>query len=85
LERAIRDYTTAKAKRSAAIREFDEKLEVAIGYMRRFEALVENILSPNPAAMAQWTVARSINPVATRTRIAKTPDAIDPVSPARAA
>jgi hypothetical protein len=68
LERAIRDYSDRKAKRAAAIREFDAKLEVAMGYMRRFEALVENILSNNTSVMAQWTVARTINRVAVRRR-----------------
>lgn len=85
LERAIHDYATGKAKRAAAIREFDEKLEVAMGYMRRFDALVENILSNNSAVMAQWTVARSINRVAARRRSSKPPDTIEPASPARTA
>jgi len=74
LERAILDYTGGKAKRSAAIREFDKNLEAAMGYMRRFEALVANSLADNPAAMAEWTVARRINRIAVRRREIKSPE-----------
>ena len=77
LERAIRDYTAGKAKRTAAIRDFDEKLEVATGHMRRFEALVENLLANNSAVMAEWRVARTISPVTHRKRTGKTPDATE--------
>jgi hypothetical protein len=80
LERAILGYTGGKAKRSASIREFDKKLEVAMGYMRRFEALVANTLADNPSAMAEWTVARSINRVAVRKRNVKPPAPAEPVS-----
>jgi len=53
LERAIRNSSAGKAKRAAAIREFDEKVEVAMEDMRRFEALVENLLAKNRSVMAE--------------------------------
>jgi hypothetical protein len=81
LDRAILDYTGWKAKRSAAIREFDEKLETAMGYMRRFEALVANTQADNPAVNAEWTVARTIPRVAVRKRQAKPPEPVVPVAP----
>jgi hypothetical protein len=80
LERAILAYTGGKAKRSAAIQEFDKKLEAAMGYMHRFEALVANTLADNSSAMAEWTVARSINRVAVRKRNVKPPAPPEPVA-----
>jgi hypothetical protein len=81
LEQALRDYSDGKAKRAAAVRELDEKLEVAMGYMRRFEALVGNYLADNSAVMAKWTVARSINRITTRKRSGKTTDVATPEQP----
>lgn len=85
LERAIRECSAGKAKRAAAIREFDEKLEVAMGYMRRFEALVENFLANNSAVMAEWTVARSINRITVRKRHGKEVAPADTAAPPIAA
>jgi hypothetical protein len=85
LERAIRDYSAAKAKRAAAIREFEEKLEVAMGYMRRFEALVENILAKNSSVMAEWRVARTIGRVPVRKRAGKPAAPANPPAPPIAA
>jgi len=86
LERTLLNYVAAKAKRSAAIREFEEKLEVAMTYMRRFEALVANTLADNPATMAEWTVARKINRSRIRKRIAGLPPNVaEPVVQPKAA
>lgn len=85
LERSILDYSAGKAKQAAAIREFNEKLESALGIMRRFEALVENFLSGNSAAMAAWTVARTVNRVMPRKRAQKPANVIEPTPPVKAA
>ena len=73
LESAIRDHSAAKAKRSASIQKFDEKLEAAMALMRRFEALVENILANNTSVMTEWKAARTIGRVTTRKRAADMP------------
>jgi hypothetical protein len=80
LEGTLLDYFAAKAKRSAAIREFEEELKVAMGIMRRFEALVANVLGDNASAMAEWTVARSITRVAARRRSRKLEEVTQPVA-----
>lgn len=85
LERAVRGYAAAKSRRTAAIREFEEKLAVAMGDMRRFEAIVTNTLAGNPAAIAEWTVARSIHRVGVRKPNNKTPDTSDPAAQTKAA
>ncbi len=78
MEGTLLDYFAAKAKRSAAIRKFEEELEAAMGIMRRFEALVANVLGDNAATMAEWTVARSVTRVAARKRSRKPQDATEP-------
>jgi hypothetical protein len=81
LEHAILDYTAGMARRAAAIREFDKTLEDSMVQLQRFEVLVATFLADNPGAMASWTVARTINQMAVRKRIAKPPD-VNPVAPA---
>jgi hypothetical protein len=75
LERAVLDFGTAKAKRSAAIQGFSEKMDVAMGYLRRLEALVAITLAGNTAAMTEWTAARSITWVTPRKRAVDPPKA----------
>jgi cob(I)alamin adenosyltransferase len=73
LEQAVREYSTGTAKHATAVREFNEKLDVAMGILRRFEALVENILGSDSSVIAAWTVARTVSRVSPRRRPAKTP------------
>ena len=85
LESAIRDHSAAKAKRSAAIRTFDEKVEAAMGLMRRFEALVVNILAKDTSVMTEWKAARTIGRVTTRKRAVKAEEPPTPAVPPVAA
>jgi hypothetical protein len=85
LEGALLDDFAAKAKRSAAIPDVDEKPEAALGYMRRFEALVANTLTYDTATMAEWTVARNVNRVAVLRGNRKPPDLTEPAAPPTAA
>jgi hypothetical protein len=75
LEAAVLAYSAARAKRSAAIREFDEKLDTAMECTRRFEAIVVNTFDPNGAAMAQWTNVRTVSKVPPRKRAEAAPKA----------
>jgi hypothetical protein len=75
LDRAVLAFGTAKAKRSAAIQAFSEKMDVAMGYLRRLEALVAITLDGNTAAMTEWTAARSISRVTSRKRAVDPPKA----------
>jgi hypothetical protein len=75
LEHSLLEYSAGKAKRSAAVRELEEKLEVAMGTMRRFETLVANTLEDNHAAMTEWTAARSVGKVPARKRVVEPPKA----------
>ena len=75
LELAVLAYAAAKTKRSAAIRVFHEKLDVARECLRRFEAIVANTLVHNPAAMTEWTMARTISKVPARKRAVDPPKA----------
>jgi len=68
LEIAVLAYAAARAKRSAAIREFNLKMEAAIECLRRLDALVVNTLADNSAAMAEWTMARSVSRATPRKR-----------------
>ena len=56
-QEAMREFSAEKAKQAQAILDFGSKLEAAIGYMRRFEAMVENYLAKNSAVMAEWRPA----------------------------
>jgi chromosome segregation ATPase len=73
LERAIREYTSGTTKHAATVQVFNEKLELSMGILRRFEALVENILGSDSSVIAAWTVARTVSRVTPRRRPAKTP------------
>ena len=75
LERAVLAYGTAKAKRSAAIQAFGERMEIAMGHLRRLEALVAITLAGNTSAMAEWTAARSIGRTPTRRKATAEPEA----------
>ena len=85
LEHAVLDYASATAKRSSAIREYVKSLEDAMGYLRRLDILVAKTIADDPAAMASWTVARTVIRVPVRKRIAKPPDVAPVVPPAQAA
>jgi hypothetical protein len=74
LERAVLAYGSARAGRSAAIQEFGEKLEVAMGHLRRLEAVAAITLAGNTKAMAEWTLARTVNRTPRR-RIVEEPKA----------
>ena len=73
LERAVLDYGTAKAKRSAAIQAFSEKMDVAMGLLRRLEALVAITLAGNTQAMTEWSAARTVGKITARKRVVETP------------
>ena len=86
LERAVREYSTGRANHAATVREFNEKLELAMGIMRRFEALVENMLVGDSRVIAAWTVARTVAHVPPRSRRVKTPEvAVEPTPTDKAA
>ncbi len=74
LERATAEYSSAKARRAASIREFAAVEAQAMGYLMRLEAIVEITLADNPTAIASWTVARTIPRLAVRKREVKPPD-----------
>ena len=75
LERSLLDYSAGKARRSAAIQEFEEKLEAAMGTMRRFEALIANTLGDNHGVMTEWGAARTVGKVVVRKRVVEPPKA----------
>src|SRR6266404_3648314 len=60
LETAIRDYSSAKAARSAAIEESGKALEQTMNHLLRFDALVASYLEDNAGAMAAYDVARTV-------------------------
>jgi len=74
LERANADWSTAKARRVASVREFAAVEAQAMGYVMRLEAIVEITLADNPSAIASWTVARTVQRAAVRKREVKPPD-----------
>jgi hypothetical protein len=76
LEHANFDYTTAKANRTSAIREFGATTMQAMGYVQRLDAIIEMTLSDNPTAIASWTVARAVPRVAARKRKVRPPDLV---------
>lgn len=61
LKAAISSQTQARAARKASISLFDKTLEEAWQYFQRFEALVANTMSDNPAVIAAWDVASHMN------------------------
>jgi hypothetical protein len=63
LESAVFAYSAARSKRSAAIREFDEKLNAAMECTRRLEAIVVNTFDQNSAVMAQWLNVRTVSKI----------------------
>jgi hypothetical protein len=73
LERAVLDYGTAKAKRTAAIQAFSEKMDVAMGLLRRLEALVAITLAGNTQAMTEWSAARTVGRITARKRVVEEP------------
>jgi len=75
LDVAVLAYSTARAKRSAAILEFNEKLDAAMECTRRFEAIVANTLQEGSAVMAQWANLRSVSKVPLRKRAEEPPKA----------
>jgi hypothetical protein len=81
LERANFDYTTAKANRASAIREFGSTTMEAMGYLQRLDAIIEMTLSDNPSAIASWTVARAVPRVAARKRKVRPPKSVTPLAP----
>jgi hypothetical protein len=81
LVRANFDYTTAKANRASAIREFGSTTMEALGYLQRLDAIIEMTLSDNPSAIASWTVARAVPRVAARKRRVRPPDPAIPQTP----
>ena len=83
LQRANADYSSAKARRAAAIREFAAVEAQAMGYLLRLEAIVEISLADNPSAIASWSVARAVPKAAVRKREVKPPDPV-PQLPAAA-
>ena len=60
LETAIRDYSSAKAARSAAIEESGKVLEETMHHLLRFDALVASYLEDNAGAMAAYNIARTV-------------------------
>jgi len=75
LEVAVLAYASARAKRSAAIREYKQKMDVAMECLRRFEVLVANTLADNSAAMTEWSMARTVSRFTPRKRAAAEPEA----------
>ena len=75
LEVAVLAHSTARAKRSGAILEFNEKLDAAMECTRRFEAIVANTLEEGSAVMAQWANLRSVSKVPLRKRAEEPPKA----------
>ncbi len=66
MKRVVLDHTAAKETRSAALREWRKTMNETIGVLRRFDALVSNVLAGNPGATASYQVARAIPPARTR-------------------
>ena len=60
LQRAKLELAAAMAQRSASIQAFEAGLDNAMAFLRRLDAVVANTLVANPAAMASWTVARTV-------------------------
>ena len=75
LEVAVLALSAARAKRSAAIREFDEKLNAAMDCTRRFDAIVGNTFDENSAVMAQWTNVRTVSKIPPRKKAEEPPKA----------
>jgi hypothetical protein len=88
-EEAILARARGKALHSTAIREFDVAMKQAMDCLAGMDALVANTLSDNPAAMASWTVARTVVHIGSRKAVPKppappTPVVVVPVPPAPA-
>jgi len=66
LENAVLEYSNAKAEHSTAIQEWNAALTDALGKLRRFGLLVENVLKDNPIALSEYTMARTIPKPASR-------------------
>jgi len=71
LENAMRDYSKAKAARSAAIEESGKALEEAMNTLKGLDALVAAYLHDHPGAMASYAIARSVRRMKARRTAAK--------------
>jgi len=60
LETAIRDYSSAKAARSAAVEGASKVLDATMNQLLRLDALVASYLEDNTGAMAAYSIARSV-------------------------
>jgi len=75
LEHSALVNSAGKAKRSAAIRAFEEKMDAAMGYVRQLDALVVNTFADGSAPKAEWTMARTVGKVPARKRVVDPPKA----------
>ena len=74
LQDAILGHARGKAMYSRAVCGFDEAMKDAMDCLRSMDALVANTLGDNPAAMASWSVARTVTRTPARKRAEKPPD-----------
>jgi hypothetical protein len=60
LEEAVLGHARSKLMRSRAVRDFDETMKEALGYVHSLDTIVANTLSDDPNATASWTATRSV-------------------------
>ncbi len=74
-EKAILDYSTAKAARAAAITASDTAVSAAMATLPLFDTLVESCFKDNSGILASYGIARSIHRLKAHRTKAETPPA----------